>query len=66
MNDRLFFIIKVLLASAILSFAIKYGGGLLSIEPTVTNVIVTVSLPTLIVAAILAWRLLTTVREELK
>jgi hypothetical protein len=63
MNDRLSFIIKVLLASTILSFAIKYGGGLLSIEPTATNAIVAISLPTLIVAVILAWRFLTTVRE---
>jgi hypothetical protein len=64
MNDRLSFIIKVLLASAILSFAIKYGGRLLSIEPTTTNAIVAISLPTVIIAIILAWRLFTGVSRS--
>jgi hypothetical protein len=64
MNDRLSFILKVLFASTILSAVIKYGGRLLSIPPTPFNAIVAISLPTLILSIILAWRTFTASREQ--
>ncbi len=63
MNDRLSFIFKVLFASTILSVIVKYGGGLLSISPTPINAIVAISLPTLILSIILAWRTFTAIRD---
>ncbi len=50
------FVLKVLFLSAGLSILIKYGGPTLDIVPTPTNVLLTVLLPTLIVAIALLWR----------
>lgn len=56
-NSNLNLILKVTIASAFLSVLIKYGGPLLPIAATPTNVLVVVLSPTVIVAGLLGWRL---------
>jgi hypothetical protein len=51
------FILKVLILSAIISVSIKYGGPSLAIAPSVTNALILVFSPTLIVAMLLGTRL---------
>jgi uncharacterized membrane protein len=50
------FLLKLLLFSALLSLFIKYADPLW-IPPTVTNVLIMVLSPTVIMAAFLLWRL---------
>lgn len=56
MNDTVAFLVKILIFSAVLSVAIKYGGQLLSISPTNKIAIVAILLPSIIVAIALSWR----------
>ncbi|MDJ0901126.1 MAG: hypothetical protein QNJ55_20185 [Xenococcus sp. MO_188.B8] len=56
MNDTIAFVVKILIFSTLLSVLIKYGGQLLSINPTVAIVIMAILLPTIIVAVALGWR----------
>jgi hypothetical protein len=57
MVDRISFIVKVLIASTILSVTIKYGGRMLEIQPTETIAIIAILSPTLVLFALLFWRL---------
>ncbi len=57
MQNQLVFIVKLIFFSAVLSFLIKYGGTSLAIPQTTTNVIVIILLPTLIMTALLLWRI---------
>ncbi|AFZ12140.1 hypothetical protein Cri9333_1240 [Crinalium epipsammum PCC 9333] len=57
MSDQIWFILKVLIVSAVLSTLIKYGGSSLSLASTPTLVLIVVFLPSLIVAIALWWRL---------
>ena len=56
MSNQIWFILKVLLVSAVLSALIKYAAPSLSLTSTPTTVLVTVFLPSLIVAIALWWR----------
>jgi hypothetical protein len=56
MSDQIWFILKVLIVSAVLSALIKYGGSSLSLASTPTIVLIVVFLPSLIVAIALGWR----------
>lgn len=56
MNDTVTFIVKIFILSAILSIVIKYGGRLLSLNPTVIIAITVILLPSIIVALVLSWR----------
>ena len=50
------FIFKIVLLSLILSLLIKYAGPFLSVPATSVSVILGITLPTLAMAIILAWR----------
>jgi len=56
MNDTATFLVKILISSTVLSVLIKYGGQLLSINPTVKIAIAAILLPSIIVAIALSWR----------
>lgn len=56
MNDRIGFILKVLILSTVISLLIKYGGRLISIAPTSINAAIAVFLPTVILALLLIVR----------
>jgi hypothetical protein len=56
MNDRIGFILKVLVVSTVISLLIKYGGRLISIPPTSINAAIAVFLPTVILALLLIVR----------
>ncbi|NJL67044.1 MAG: hypothetical protein HC894_10165 [Microcoleus sp. SM1_3_4] len=56
MNSPTGFILKVFLMSIALSFAIKYGGPILSIPSTNLNASIAVLTPSIILAALLGWR----------
>jgi hypothetical protein len=49
-------LLKLLLLSTALSFAIKYLAPHLHIPMTTTNVLITITLPSLILALLLLWR----------
>jgi len=57
MQNQLGFIVKLIFFSAVLSFLIKYEGKSLAIPQTTTNVIVIILLPTLMMTALLLWRI---------
>ena len=56
MSTQVGFVLKILLLSAGISLAIKYGGEYLPIEPTTTTALVMVLLPSLVIGSILGWR----------
>lgn len=56
MNHTANLILKVAIASAVLSVMVKYGGPFLTIAPTAVNALIAVLLPTLITGAVLLWR----------
>ncbi|AFZ35734.1 hypothetical protein Sta7437_2185 [Stanieria cyanosphaera PCC 7437] len=58
MNNSLSFIIKVAIASTLLSVLIKYGGSQLSLTPTVSLSLIIVCLPSVILALIMGWRII--------
>ncbi|HLO84197.1 MAG TPA: hypothetical protein VK203_04160 [Nostocaceae cyanobacterium] len=57
MENQLGFLLKLLLLSALLSLLIKYSGAFLTIPATATNATFIVLLPTLVMIAVLLWRL---------
>jgi hypothetical protein len=57
MQNQLGFIVKLIFFSGVLSFLIKYEGASLAIPQTTTNVIVIILLPTLMMTALLIWRI---------
>jgi hypothetical protein len=57
MNDSTVFVLKVFLASALISAAIKYGGPLIAIAPTLKNAALIVALPPVVLAIALLWQL---------
>ena len=57
MDSNTVFIVKVMVASAILSAAIKYGGPLLAIPDTSPIALLLVCTPTVIIFGVLSWRL---------
>lgn len=58
------FIFKVLVISTGLSILIKYGGPSLSIPPTLTNVLIVVLMPTVVVAIALGGRYVLTLAKS--
>ena len=58
MNNKIIFIIKVLILSGGLSLLIKYGGPYLSIPSTAINALIAVLIPPIVVGILLGWRLL--------
>lgn len=58
MNNKITFILKVLILSAGLSLLIKYGGPYLSISSTAINALIAVLTPPIVVGILLGWRLL--------
>ncbi len=58
MNNKIIFIIKVLILSAGLSLLIKYGGPYLSIPSTAINALIAVLIPPIVVGILLGWQLL--------
>ena len=50
------FILKIAIASLLLSEIIKYGGRLLPISPTNTLALIIVILPSVILAIIFGWK----------
>lgn len=57
MNNKIIFIIKVLILSAGLSALIKYGGPYLSIPSTAINALIAVLIPPIVIGILLGWRL---------
>ena len=57
MENQLGFLLKLLLFSTLLSVLIKYAAPFLGIPATVTNVLIMVLLPTIIMATVLLWRI---------
>ena len=51
------FLLKLLLFSALLSVLIKYAAPFLLLPATVTNVLIMVLSPTIIMATVLLWRI---------
>jgi hypothetical protein len=49
-------ILKVLVVSILVSFAIQYGGPLLPITPTTATVLIAVLSPTILMVVALGWR----------
>ncbi|WP_413164401.1 hypothetical protein ACL6C3_00730 [Capilliphycus salinus ALCB114379] len=56
MDNKVGFLLKVLLLSAIVSVLIKYVGPSLSIPLSVTNTLIAVFFPSIAIAIILTWR----------
>jgi hypothetical protein len=56
MNPQVNLILKVAIASTVLSVIVKYGGRFLPIAPTSVNALIAVLLPTVIMATLLLWR----------
>ncbi|NJO40314.1 MAG: hypothetical protein HC769_01880 [Cyanobacteria bacterium CRU_2_1] len=54
--DKLNFILKVLLLSAAIAVVIRYVAPSLAIPATLTNTLIAVFLPTVIMAIALGWR----------
>ena len=58
MKDQISFIIKVLIASWILSLGIKYSETLFVIAPTNINAMIIVFTPCILMASFLSWKYL--------
>ncbi|OZH52238.1 hypothetical protein AFK68_25700 [Hydrocoleum sp. CS-953] len=58
MNNKIIFIIKVLILSAGVSLLIKYGGPYLSVPSTDINALIAVLMPPIFIGILLGWRLL--------
>jgi hypothetical protein len=56
MNSNIGFILKIAIASFILSALIKYGGQFLSLTPTNTIALIIVLLPSVILALIFGFK----------
>ena len=56
MDTQVGLIVKVFIFSALASVLIKYGGRMLPIEPTQTNALIAISVPSLTMALVLWWR----------
>jgi len=56
MNTQAGFILKILLLSTVISIVIKYGGQLIPLKATTSLALITVFLPSLIIALILGWQ----------
>lgn len=56
MDDQWFFVVKLLVLSAVLAVAIKYLVPFLQIPATSQIALILVLTPTVLLAAILAWR----------
>lgn len=56
MNQSFIFLLKVFVASAAISLAIKYIGPFTNIPATAVNASILVFLPTFVMAIILGWR----------
>ncbi|MDY7021066.1 MAG: hypothetical protein SWJ54_06845 [Cyanobacteriota bacterium] len=56
MDNKLGFLLKVLLLSTVVSVLIKYVGPSLAIPLSVTNTLIAVFFPSIAIAVILAWR----------
>jgi hypothetical protein len=56
MNTQAGFILKILLLSTVISIVIKYGGQLIPLKATTNLALITVFLPSLIIALILGWQ----------
>nr|WP_228020652.1 hypothetical protein [Sphaerospermopsis sp. LEGE 08334] len=57
MKNQLFFLLKLLLLSTVISFLIKYAGPMLLIPATSLNALFSVFLPTVIMITLLLWRI---------
>jgi hypothetical protein len=57
MKNQLFFLLKLLLLSTVISFLIKYAGPMLLVPATLLNALILVLLPTVIMIALLLWRM---------
>lgn len=57
MKNQLFFLLKLLLLSTVISFLIKYAGPMLLLPATSLNALILVLLPTLIMITLLLWRM---------
>jgi hypothetical protein len=57
MKNQLGFLLKLLLLSALISFLIKYASPMFLIPATSTNALILILLPTIIMTAVLLWRL---------
>ncbi|MFE4106022.1 hypothetical protein [Almyronema epifaneia] len=55
--DRLGFIVKVFIASAVVAGLIKYAAPALAIPANATSSLILVLSPSLLMAAVLSWRL---------
>ena len=64
MDMQLGFIIKLFLISALFSLFIKYLAPSLAIVPSISNALVSISLPSLLIALFLIWRNLKTAEED--
>ena len=58
MNETIIFLIKIFIASLILSFLIKYLGPLLSLSPTNLNALIIVMIVPVIVTVFLTKKML--------
>lgn len=54
------FILKIVVASAVIAVAIKYGGPYLPIAPVAVNALLIVGMPVVLVGSLLLWRSQTT------
>ncbi|MBC5795153.1 MAG: hypothetical protein VKL60_04495 [Sphaerospermopsis sp.] len=57
MKNQLFFLLKLLLLSTVISFLIKYAGPMVLIPGTSLNALILVLLPTVILITLLLWRM---------
>lgn len=56
MNQQIGFIVKLLLISAGVSVGIKFFAPYLDIAPTISNALVAIAIPPLVMSAVLFWR----------
>jgi len=56
MGTQVNFILKILILSVAVSVLLKYVGSSLPIAPTLLNAMITVMIPTIVVAIALLWR----------
>ncbi len=56
MQDKLITIFKILLLSTFISLTLKYGGKMVSISPSLINVMIAVFFPSVVMAGLLLWR----------
>jgi hypothetical protein len=56
MDDRIGFVLKVVLASGAIAYGIKYGGPYLPLPHTPAVALALVLLPTLVLAGLLGWK----------